>query len=160
MLSEDKKCCGYPRKRVAWCGVITLLIAVAVIVTVVILTRPPDDIETIEKNESDTVTTASEITVLRTATLSSDDSVVSGTLSLVEAAADNSYFLAVNDFVIESTDCDELEVRLLAASSTTTAADGLLVVPLTVDATSTVDFTEPLDADFDADLYDAVSLEL
>lgn len=145
---EGKKWCGYPRKRVACCGLVTAVIAAAVITTAVVLTRPPDDIETIEKNESDAGTTAGELTVLRTAAFSSTGD-VAGTLSLVQIAEDGSYFLAVNDF---SADCDGTEARLLESGSTS-AADTSLVVALTAETT---DFTEPLDTDFDVDLYDQV----
>lgn len=152
-LAGDKRCCGFPRKRVAYCGVITVLIAVAAIVTVVLLTRPPDDIETVEKNDSDNVMAADELTVIKTGVFSTDPSAVNGSLSLVQVMEDSSFLLAVNDFRIAATDCEELNVRLLAATSTS-SADGLLVVPLTsVDATTTVDFTEPLGTDFDPDLY-------
>lgn len=143
----NKKWCGYPRKRVA-CGLVTLaVIAAAVIITVVVLTRPPDDIETQERNEEDM--DEGDLTVLRTATLSG--TAAAGTLSLVRATADDTSFLALNDFVVSDEACGAFEIRL---------DDGLeVVVPLTADivAGTATDFTEPLDADFDPDLYDQVS---
>lgn len=161
---DAKKCCGYPRNRVVGCAVLSVLIAAAAITTtVVLLTRAPDDIETIEKNESDSGTQG-DFTITRTAAFSSDDSsVVSGTLMFLDATADNSSTLAISDFRIAATDCEELNLRLLgAASSTSSSAEGLFVVPLTgaANATSTdtaADFTEPLGDDFDIDLYTQVN---
>lgn len=146
---EGKKCCGFPRKRVI-CGLVTVLVIAAVAITLgVVLTRPPDDIETIEKDESDEALTAGELTILKTATLSG--TAAEGTLSLLRVAADDSPVLALNNFVLVDSDCAELEIRLDGAADTA-------VVPLTSDGgVVATDFTEPLEADFDADLFDQVS---
>ena len=145
--SGDKKWCGYPRKRVG-CGLATLAIIAAAVIIAVVLTRPPDDIETVERTEEDVPVTAGELTVLRTAALSGTGA--AGTLSLLRVSEDSTSFLALNNFVVDSADCSAFEVRL---------DDGLEVIPLTaavVSGTAT-DFTEPLDADFDPDMFDQVS---
>lgn len=161
---EGKTWCGYPRKRVMCCTLVTIALTAAAITTaLVLLLRPPDDIETIEQTESDSPVTAGELTVLRTAVFPSSDTVVAGTLSLLEVSEDGSYYMAFNDFSV-SDDCNELEVRLSdgatstsASATTTAAASGVLAVPLSVDdASTTASFTEPLDADFDVELYGQV----
>lgn len=161
---EGKKCCGYPRARVACCAVLSVLIAAAAITTtVVILTRPPDDIETIEKNESDSGATPVDFTVPLSGTFSSSDSsVVNGTLMFLDSTTDNSSTLSLTDFMIAAMDCEELDIRLLGeASSTSLSAEGLLVVPLTGAANGTAtDLTEPLGDDFDFDLYTQVNFEM
>ncbi|CAM9962295.1 unnamed protein product [Ectocarpus sp. 12 AP-2014] len=156
-MEGSKTCCGYPRKRVLFCAVPTMLAIMAgVIVLVVLLLRNPDDIETQERTESDS-TTAEELSILKTATLSSSE--VSGTVSLLSVAADNSFFLALNDFVVNEA-CDEAEIRLQEAGFTSGTTSGVVVVPLTADTASAVelDFTELLDEDFEAELYDQVAL--
>lgn len=157
MAMEGKKCCGFPRKRVAWCGLLTLVVAAIVTAVLVVTLKPPDDIETIEQDgdSANSATTAGDLTILSTAALSSDTGgEVDGTLSLLQVTNDSSYFLALNDFSTAS-DCAELEVRLLSATSTS-AAGGLVVVPVTADTATTSDFTEELVADFDPDLYGQV----
>lgn len=144
----EKRWCGYPRKRVG-CGLATLaVIAAAAVITAVVLTRPPDDIETVEQNEEGIPAAAGELTILRTASLSG--TAATGTLSLLQVADDSSSFLALNDLVVADAGCSALEVRL---------DDGLEVIPLTADIVSgtAADFTEPLDADFDPDMFDQVS---
>ena len=165
---EGKKCCGYPRARVACCAVLSVLIAAAAITTtVVILTRAPDDIETIEKNESDSGTTPVDFTVpLSGSFSSSDSSVVNGTLMFLNSTTDDSSTLSLTDFMIAATDCEELDIRLLGeGSSTSSSAEGLLVVPLTGAANGTAadavaDLTEPLGDDFDFELYTQVGFDL
>lgn len=155
---EGKTWCGYPRKRVLCCSLLTVLIAAAAIITTLVMVlRPPDDIETIEQTESEDALTAGDLTILKTATFPVSDTVVAGTLSLLEVSEDGSFYLALNDFSVSDA-CNELEVRLSDATSTSTAAaSGVLAVPLSVDdASITADFTEPLDADFDVELYDQV----
>lgn len=155
-MSDQKLVCGYPRKRWVCCLLPTAVLA-TVVVVVVLLTRPPDDIATQEQMETAS-TTADELTVLRTAALSGTG--VAGTLSLLRVTEDDSTFVALSDFEVAGTgssDCVEYEVRLQAAgSSFASTADGVAVVPLTA-AAGTSDFTEPLDSDFDVDLYDEVS---
>lgn len=145
--SEERKWCGYPRKRVG-CGLATLAVIAAAIIIAVVLTRPPDDIETVEKSEEDVPVTAGELTVLRTAALAGTGA--TGTLSLLQVTEDSSSFLALNGFVVDDAGCSAFEVRL---------DDGLEVIPLTADIVggTAADFTEPLDADFDADMFDQVS---
>lgn len=143
----DKKWCGFPRKRVA-CGLASLIVIAVAVVVIVVLTRPPDDIETQEKSEEDAAVTAGDLTVLRTAALSG--TAAQGTLSLLRVTADDSPFLALNDFAVTDSDCSEFEIRL---------DDGLEVVPLTADVVGgATDFTEPLDVDFDPDLYEQAAL--
>lgn len=161
---EGKQCCGYPRARVACCAVLSVLIAAAAITTtVVILTKAPDDIATIEKSESDSGTIG-DFTVTRTAAFSSASSVVNGTLMFLDSTTDNSSTLSLTDFRIAATDCEELDIRLLGeASSMSSLAEGLLVVPLTGAANGTaadaaIDFTEMLGDDFDIDLYTQAAL--
>ncbi|CAM9294037.1 unnamed protein product [Ectocarpus fasciculatus] len=156
-MEDSKTCCGHPRKRVLCCAVPTALAIIAgVIVLLVLLLRStPDDIETIEGSES---ASAEELSILKTATLSSSE--VSGTVSLLSVAADNSSFLALNDFIINEA-CDDAEIRLQEAGfATSGTTDGVVVVPLTADTASAVelDFTEPLDEGFEAELYDQVAL--
>lgn len=154
-MEGSKTCCGYPRKRVLCCAVPTVLAIIAVvIVLVVLLLRSPDDIETQERTESGP-TTAEELSILKTATLSSSE--VSGTVTLLSVAADNSSFLALNDFVINEA-CDDAEIRLQEAGFTSGTTSGVVVVPLTADTASAVelDFTKPLDEDFEAELFDQV----
>lgn len=163
---EGKQCCGYPRKKVACCGFLSLLIAAAAITTtVVLLTRPPDDIETIEKSEMDSEPTTGDFTVLRTASFAAaDSSAVNGTLMLLDVTADNSSLLSLTDLRIAATDCEGLDIRLLGeASSTSSSAPGLLVVPLTDASNITAsdagtDVTEELGDDFDVELYTQVIL--
>lgn len=157
-MEGSKTCCGHPRKRVLCCAVPTVLLAIAgVIVLVVLLLRSPDDIETQERTESDP-TTAEELSILKTATLSSSE--VSGTVSLLSVAADNSSFLALNGFIVNDA-CDDPEIRLQEAGFTSSGTTGgVVVVPLTADTASAVelDFTEPLDEDFEAEFYDQVGV--
>lgn len=155
---EGKTWCGHPRKRVLCCSVLTVLIAAAAIITTLVLVlRPPDDIETVEQTESEDALSAGDLTILKAATFPASDTVVAGTLSLLEVSEDGSFYLALNDFSVSDV-CNELEVRLSDATSTSTAAaSGVLSIALSVDdASVTADFTEPLDADFDVELYDQV----
>eukprot|EP00752_Nemacystus_decipiens_P007581 g6774.t1 len=144
----EKKWCGYPRKRVG-CGLVTLAVIAAAIIIAVVLTRPPEDIETVEQTEDDAPVVAGELTILRTATLSGTGA--AGTLSLLRVTEDSSSFLALNDLVVDDADCSAFEVRL---------DDGLEVIPLTAEIVSgtAADFTEPLDAGFDADMFEQASL--
>lgn len=153
-MSEQKQLCGFPRKRWVCCLLPTAVIA-AVVVVAVVLTRPPDDIATEEQMETTSTTTAGQLTVLKTAALSGTG--VAGTVSLLQATDDDTYFLALNDFVVDSASCVELQVRLRGAgSSFDSSGDGVAVVALTA-AAGTADFTEPLDSDFEADQYEEVS---
>lgn len=157
---EGKTWCGYPRKGVLCCSVFTLLVAAAAIITTLVLVlRPPDDIDTVEQTESDDALTAGDLTILKTATFPASDAVVAGTLSLLEVSEDGSFYLALNDFSVSDASCSEVEVRLSDATSasSTAAASGVFTVALGVDdAGVAFDFTEPLDADFDVELYDQV----
>lgn len=155
MTDEQKLLCGFPRKRVACCSLTTAVIA-AVVVVAVLFTRPVDDIATQEQMESAS-TTADEVTVLSTASLSGTG-FAEGTLSLLLVTDDNSSFVALNDFEVVGSDCIGLEVRLQAVGSSESASSGdgiATIVPLTAAAEAT-DFTEPLESDFDANIYDQV----
>lgn len=139
--------CGYPRKRIG-CGLATLAVIAAAIIIAVVLTRPPDDIETVEQTEDDIPVTAGELTILRIASLSG--TAATGTLSLLRVTDDSSSFLALNNLVVADAGCSAFEVRL---------DDGLEVIPVTAEIVSgtAADFTEPLDAEFDPDMFDQVS---
>lgn len=144
---EGKTCCGFPRKR-GICIVVTLLVVVVAIAVIAALSRLPGNVKTQEKSESDAALDTGELTILKTAALSGI--AAEGTLSLLRVTADNSSFLALSDFAVADSACIELEIRLDGAADSA-------VVPLTADGgVIATDFTEPLEADFDADLYDQV----
>eukprot|EP00903_Cladosiphon_okamuranus_P006076 g5989.t1 len=144
----EKRWCGCPHKRVG-CGLAILAVIAAAVIIAVVLTRPPDDIETVEQDEEDIPVNVGELTILRTASLSG--TAATGTLSLLRVTEDSSSLLALNDLVVADADCSAFEVRL---------DDGLEVIPLTADVVSgtAADFTEPLDTDFDPDMFDQASL--
>ncbi|CAB1110827.1 unnamed protein product [Ectocarpus sp. CCAP 1310/34] len=153
-MEGSKTCCGYPRKRVLFCTVPAVLAIIASHHCQGDRAGSPDFIETPERTESDS-TTAEELSILKTATLSSSE--VSGTVPLLSVAAGNSSFVALNDFVINEA-CDEAEIRLQEKGFTSGTTSGVIVMPLTADTASAVelDFTEPLDENFAAVLHDQV----
>lgn len=118
---EGKAWCGFPRKRVACCGVTTVILAAVVIAILAATLQPPDDIETVEQTDSEVIS-AGELQVQRQAVFASDD--VSGTLSLIEVNEDNSSYVALNDFAVSTTVCDEqsLEVRLVSSGASASSS--------------------------------------
>ena len=158
-------CCGLRKllcglSKAVYCLICTIcsLGVTAIIVAVILLVvlRTPKDIDTKEAGEdADSAVMATSFTLLKTATFSSDDGSVGGILSLVGETNGTDALLAFNNLTISS-DCQELEVRLLEAASTSFSAEGLQVVPITADVDVTADFIETLDDDFNAESFEQV----
>lgn len=147
---EGKRCCGLPRK-VVLCTSSCAVCAIVIVLVTVLLTRPPDDIQTVEQTESDTDAADGDLTILKEAEFAGI--FVSGSLALVREVDGNSSYLALNGFALDES-CDDLELRLLQAPGVTSITGGgdlALLLP-----SGEEDFTEALGADFDEELYDQV----
>lgn len=118
---DGKTWCGFRRKRVACCGVTTIILAAVVIAILAVTLQAPDDIKTVEQTDSEVIS-AGELQVQRQAVFASDN--VNGTLSLIEVNEDNSSYVALNDFAVSTIVCDEqsLEVRLLSIGASASSA--------------------------------------
>lgn len=112
-MVEGKTWCGFPRIRVACCGITTIIVAAVVIAISIVGSRTPDNIEAIEI--SDSATPTSELEIQRQAVF--DSQYVNGTLSILRSYADNTSYVALNDFNISAPNCDEAEVRLFSSGA-------------------------------------------
>lgn len=136
-----------------------LVIAVVITIVVLFVLRRTENIETEERNETGTGAFATALTLLKTAVFSSNSGSLEWTLSLVGGLNTTIVsLLAVNGLSFES-DCEQLEVRLLGNFPISPSDPrGLLVVPITADLNVVADFSETVDAGYDAALYDQVQV--